>query len=328
MSLAILGGSGFLGSALVESLLNCGYDNIVLVSRSITASTTAPIDPETMSIFGGKCHLYSADLSDENQVKRFYDEIRPEQVINLAALVGGIGFNRDNPGKMFYDNIRIGIYCTHYAHLAKVQKYIYIGTVCSYPKYTPIPFKEQDIWNGFPESTNAPYGVVKKSIGVMMDAYREQYKFNTISLIPVNMYGPRDNFDVKSSHVIPALIRKMLEAKSTNDDVTIWGDGSATREFLYVYDCAEAIIMALKGCKSPGPINIGSGQEISIANLAIKIAKLTGFTGKLIWDKTKPNGQPRRCLDVSKAKTEFGFEAKTNFDDGLERTVSWYVNRK
>lgn len=311
MKVAILGGAGFLGTALVEKFIDKDYKDIVIVGRN-------PLDN------GG----FKADLRYESEVITFYESVRPDVVINLAAFVGGIGLNRDNPGRMFYDNIRIGAFCTHYAHKFEVKKYVYIGTVCGYPKFTPVPFKEDSLWDGFPEETNAPYGVVKKSIGLMVQSYAQQYGLNGMFLIPVNMYGPNDNFDLESSHVIPALIRKMIEAKENNETVTLWGDGSATREFLYVSDCAEAIVKAMENHCGSDPINIGSGQEISIRDLANKIAPLVGYDKEIVWDTTKPNGQPRRCLDTSKALENFGFRATTSLDDGLRKTVDWYVKQR
>ena len=311
MKIAILGGTGFLGTALVEKFLDKDYKDIVVVGRN-------PLDN------GG----FKADLRYESEVITFYESVRPDVVINLAAFVGGIGLNRDNPGRMFYDNIRIGAFCTHYAHKFEVKKYVYVGTVCGYPKFTPVPFKEESLWDGFPEETNAPYGVVKKSIGLMVQSYAQQYGLNGMFLIPVNMYGPNDNFDLESSHVIPALIRKMIEAKENDEIVTLWGDGSATREFLYVADCAEAIVKAIDKYCGSQPINIGSGQEISIRDLADKIAALVGYEKEIVWDTTKPNGQPRRCLDTSKALENFGFKATTSLDDGLRKTVDWYVKQR
>jgi len=311
MRIAILGGTGFLGTALVERLLAADYKDIVVVSRRSS---------------NGKHH--TVDLRDESEVRRFFETVKPDIAINLAAFVGDIGLNRDNPGKMFYDNIRIGAFCTHHACITGVKKYIYVGTVCGYPKYTEVPFREDDLWNGFPEETNAPYGIVKKSIGLMMQGYAAQYGMNGVFLIPVNMYGPYDNFDLETSHVIPALIRKMVEAKEQNRDVTLWGTGSATREFLYVYDCAEAIRKAMETHTGCEPINVGSGQEISIADLAEKIKDIVGFEGEIIWDASKPDGQPRRCLDTSRAYEKFGFKASTPFDDGLRKTVEWYVKQR
>jgi GDP-L-fucose synthase len=307
MRVAILGGSGFLGTALVDTLLDREYRDIVVVGRN---------------------SQFKADLRYESEVVAFYESVKPDIVINLAAFVGGIGLNRDNPGRMFYDNIRIGAFCTHYAYKFEAKKYIYVGTVCGYPKFTPVPFKEEDLWDGFPEETNAPYGVVKKSIGLMVQSYAQQYGLNGMFLIPVNMYGPNDNFDLDSSHVIPALIRKMLEAKEKDEAVTLWGDGSATREFLYVYDCADAIVKAMEKHCGSQPINIGSGTEISIRDLATKIAALVGYEKDIIWDTTKPNGQPRRCLDTSKALKCFGFKSTTSLDDGLRKTVDWYVKQR
>jgi GDP-L-fucose synthase len=246
-------------------------------------------------------------------------------VIHLAALVGGIEANRARPAEFFYDNLMMGVQLMHESWQRGVEKFVAIGTICAYPKITPLPFKEENLWDGYPEETNAPYGLAKKMLLVQAQAYRQQYGFNAIYLLPVNLYGPRDNFDPTTSHVIPALIRKFIEAKEMNQDqVIVWGDGSPTREFLYVEDAAEGILLATERYNNSQPVNLGSGMEISIKDLAELIAGLTGFQGKLVWDTTKPNGQPRRCLDTSKARQSFGFQAQMAFEDGLRRTIDWY----
>lgn len=247
-------------------------------------------------------------------------------VIHLAANVGGIGYNQQFPGTLFYDNLLMGTYLIEEARRAKIQKFVALGTVCAYPKMTPVPFKEKDLWNGYPEETNAPYGLAKKMMLVQLQAYRQQYSFNGIFLLPVNLYGPGDNFDPNSSHVIPALIKKFVEARQSEaKEVTVWGTGKSTREFLYVEDAAKALILATEKYDKPEPVNIGSSQEISIKNLANEIARTVGYTGRIVFDTTKPDGQPKRKLDVSRAKKEFGFTAKTNFDRGLRATVKWYL---
>ncbi len=249
-------------------------------------------------------------------------------VIHLAASVGGIGFNRENPGKIFYDNAVMGINLIEAAHLAKVKKFVQVGTVCAYPKYTPVPFKEKDLWVGYPEETNAPYGLAKKMLLVQLQSYREQYNFNGIYLIPVNLYGPGDNFNPKSSHVIPALIKKFVDARKNHlQQVIVWGTGKASREFLYVDDAARGIVQAALKYDKPEPVNLGAHFEIKIKDLVTLIGKLTGFKGKIVWDKTKPDGQPRRKLDVSKAKKEFGFVSTIDFKDGLKKTIDWYVKQ-
>ena len=246
-------------------------------------------------------------------------------VIHLAARVGGIGFNRRSPGNLFFDNAMMCIQMMEAARLNRVGKYVTLATVCSYPKFTPVPFKEEDIWDGYPEETNAPYGIAKKTQFVQADAYRRQYGFNAIVLVPVNLYGPWDNFDLEDSHVIPALVRKMVEAKRQDQkQVEVWGTGRASREFLYVEDAAEAVVLASERYDSSEPVNIGTGKEISIKELAETIAELAGYEGELIWDASKPDGQPRRCLDVSKAKERFGFEAKMPFRTGLKKTIEWF----
>ena len=295
------------------------------------------------------------DLVEMEAVKRLYKDAKPDIVIHLAARVGGIGANRENPGKFFYDNLMMGAQIMEVGRQVGIEKFVAIGTVCAYPKFTPVPFKEEDIWNGYPEETNAPYGLAKKMLLVQAQAYRQQYGFNAIYLLPVNLYGPRDNFDPESSHVIPALIRKCLEAKhfqakaevkversslnlnlpkpsqpqpepQPGHSVTVWGTGKPTREFLYVEDAAEGILLATEKYNGPDPVNLGTGFEISIKDLAELIAKLTGFKGKIIWDTSKPDGQPRRMLDVSKAEKEFGFKANTSFEEGLKKTIDWYTS--
>jgi len=299
----VTGGAGFLGKFVVKKLeeKNCA------------------------DIFVPKIEEY--DLRNLSAIIKMYNEAKANIVIHLAAVVGGIGANRENPGSFFYDNLIMGVQLIEQARLNNVEKFVALGTVCAYPKYTPIPFKEEDLWNGYPEETNAPYGLAKKILLVQSQAYRIQYNFNSIFLLPVNLYGPGDNFDPKSSHVIPALIKKFYEAKlNKSDEVMVWGTGKATREFLYVEDCAEAIVLATERYDKPDPINIGAGFEISIKDLAEKIRQIIGFKGKIIWDITKPDGQPRRCLDTSKARKEFGFRAKTNFDEGLRKTIKWYID--
>jgi GDP-L-fucose synthase len=265
------------------------------------------------------------DFTRSDDVERLLVEKRPEVLIHLAAVVGGIGANRANPGRFFYDNAIMGIQLIEGARRHGVEKTVVLGTICAYPKFTPVPFREEELWNGYPEETNAPYGIAKKALLVQCQAYREQYGMNAIFLLPVNLYGPGDNFDVESSHVIPALIRKCVEAVDQGrDEIVLWGDGSPTREFLYVEDAAEGIVLATEHYDKPEPVNLGSGMEISIRDLAVKIATLTGFAGRIIWDAAQPNGQPRRCLDVSRAEREFGFRASTAFDVGLRKTIEWY----
>ena len=298
----VTGGAGFLGSFVVEKLRERGCRDI-FVPRS-----------------------RDFDLVDMVAVKRLYHDARPDVVIHLAARVGGIGANRANPGSFFYDNLLMGTQLIEQGRLFGIKKFVAIGTVCSYPKYTPVPFKEADLWNGYPEETNAPYGLAKKILLVQSQSYRDQYGFNSIFLIPVNLYGPGDNFDLDSSHVVPALIRKCFEAKQEGkSEIVCWGDGTPTREFLYVEDCAEAIVLAAEKYDKPDPVNVGAGKEISIKELAELIVESTGLRGKIVWDKSKPNGQPRRCLDVTRARDLFGFAAATSLRDGLQRTVEWYL---
>jgi len=269
------------------------------------------------------------NLIYEDSVSRMYRDLKPDVIVHLAALVGGIGANRENPGKFFYDNMIMGVHLIEHARRNKIKKFVQVGTICAYPKYTKVPFCEEDLWNGYPEETNAPYGIAKKALLVMLQAYRQQYGMNGIFLLPVNLYGPGDNFDPKSSHVIPALIRKFQEAKDRGEDrVVMWGSGKASREFLYVEDCARALVMATRSYDHPEPVNIGAGFEITIYDLAVKIAKLVGFEGEIFHDLTKPDGQPRRCLNTQRALNEFGFVAETPFDVGLERTIQWWNNHK
>jgi len=301
----VTGGAGFLGSFVVETLRQQGCREI-FVPRS-----------------------RDYDLVEMAAIKRLYEDARPDIVIHLAAQVGGIGANRANPGKFFYDNAMMGIQLMEEGRLRGIEKFVAIGTVCSYPKHTAVPFQEDSLWDGYPEETNAPYGLAKKMLLVQGQAYRDQYGFNSIFLLPVNLYGPGDNFDPESSHVIPALIRKCVEAKhAEKPEIVCWGDGTPTREFLYVEDCAQAIVMAGEKYGGADPVNIGAGREISIKALAEQIADLTGFKGQITWDKSKPNGQPRRCLDTSRARQRFGFSAKTDFSDGLKKTIDWYLSVK
>jgi len=298
----VTGGNGFLGRHVVAALKSEECATILTPRRA------------------------DYDLTREDLVARFYADHRPDLVIHLAAVVGGIGANRDNPGRFFYDNLMMGALTMEHARRSGVKKYVAIGTICCYPKFTPVPFREDELWNGYPEETNAPYGLAKKMLLVQSQAYRQQYGFNAIFLLPVNLYGPGDNFDPGSSHVIPALIKKFVEAGETRArDVEVWGDGTATREFLYVDDAAAAIVRAAEQYDGIEPVNLGAGFEISIRDLAQKIATLTGFTGHIRWDSSKPNGQPRRSLDVSRAETLFGFRAATSFDEGLKQTIEWYV---
>jgi GDP-L-fucose synthase len=310
--ITITGGKGFLGTHLIHKLKEKGYK-----------------------------HLYIADIPEYDlvkleDIKRMYDDAKPDIVIHLAARVGGIGFNQENPATLFYENLMMGTQLFHEGYLRNIEKFVAIGTICAYPKFTPIPFKEEDLWNGYPEETNAPYGLAKKMMLVQSQAYRQQYGFNSIFLLPVNLYGPGDNFDPRSSHVIPALIKKCVDAqkienpksKIQNPKVVVWGTGKPTREFCYVEDAAEAIVLAMERYNKSDPVNIGAGFEISIKELVELIVNLTGFKGRIIWDKTKPDGQPRRCLDTARAEKEFGFKAKTPFEDGLKKTIDWYLATK
>ena len=321
----VTGGSGFLGTYVVEKLQKQGCKEIFAPRRS------------------------DYDLVEMGAVRRLYKDSKPDIVIHLAARVGGIGANRANPGKFFYENLMMGVQMMEAGRQTEIEKFVAVGTVCAYPKFTPVPFREEELWNGYPEETNAPYGLAKKMLLVQAQAYREEYGFNAIYLLPVNLYGPRDNFDPESSHVIPALIHKFIKAQreagseqkavgnnsahsmvptsySAPPSVVVWGTGKPTREFLYVEDAAEGILLAAERYNKPEPVNLGVGFEISIKDLVNLIAKLTGFKGKIVWDKTKPDGQPRRMLDVTKAEKEFGFKAKTRFEEGLKKTIEWYIS--
>jgi GDP-L-fucose synthase len=297
----VTGGGGFLGSHIVERLRQVGCDRVA-----------APRSKEF-------------DLTRAGAVEALFEQVRPEVVIHAAAVVGGIGANRENPGRFFYENVMMGIQTIEACRRYGVTKTVVLGTICAYPKFTPVPFREETLWDGYPEETNASYGIAKKALLVQCQAYRQQYGMNAVFLLPVNLYGPRDNFDPGSSHVIPALISKCVEARDRGaETVTLWGDGSPTREFLYVRDAADAVALATARYDGAGPVNIGSGDEVSILELAAEIASLVGFTGRFEWDTDKPNGQPRRCLDVSRAEREFGFRASTPLDEGLRTTVEWY----
>ena len=297
----VTGGSGFLGRVLCAQLKSKGCRQL-----------SAP---------GSKEY----DLRKAHHIKKLLKDTNPDLIFHLAASVGGIGANRENPGKFFYENLIMGVELMEQARLTGVDKFVALGTICAYPKFTPVPFKEEAIWAGYPEETNAPYGLAKKMLLVQSQAYRQQYGFNSIYLLPVNMYGPGDNFSPKSSHVIPALIKKCLDAKKNKEDhICVWGTGKASREFLYVEDAARGIILAAEHYNNPEPVNIGAGFEITIKDLVTLIAKLSGFKGKIVWDTTKPDGQPRRCLDTSRAKKEFNFVAKTKFETGLLKTITWY----
>jgi GDP-L-fucose synthase len=301
----VTGGSGFLGGHVLTALAARGAREVIAPGRK------------------------DYDLTTEAAVVRLMEDTRPEIVIHLAAVVGGIGANRANPGRFLYDNLVMGALLMEHARRAAVQKFVSVGTICAYPKLTPVPFREDELWSGYPEETNAPYGLAKKMLLVQGQAYREQYGFNAVYLLPVNLYGPGDHDDPSKSHVIPALIRKCLEAKSSGaPEIVCWGDGSPTREFLFVEDCAEAILLATERYDGPEPVNVGAGFEISIKELVELIAELTGFTGRVTWDTTKPNGQPRRSLDVTRAERRFGFRARTEFREGLARTVAWYQERR
>jgi GDP-L-fucose synthase len=302
--IVVTGGAGFLGRYVVEGLKKRGCKNIFV-----------PLIEEY-------------DLVQPGDIKRMYDTMKPDIVIHLAAIVGGIGANREHPGKFFYDNLMMGVQLIEQGRLRGIEKFVAIGTVCAYPKFTPVPFKEDDIWNGYPEETNAPYGLAKKMLLVQSQAYRAEYGFNSIFLLPVNLYGPGDNFNPQSSHVIPALMKKCVDAVRAGDDyIECWGTGSVSREFIYAADAAEGILLATEFYNGSEPVNIGAGFEITIKDLVEKVVRLTGFKGRIRWDSSKPDGQPRRYLDTSKAKKLFGFEAKTDFDTGLEQTIEWYKKK-
>jgi GDP-L-fucose synthase len=301
----VTGGAGFLGSFIVAGLKTRGCTNI-FVPRS-----------------------RDCDLRDRAAIIRLFKESQPTMVLHLAAVVGGIGANREHPGKFFYENAIMGIELLEQARQFQLPKIVVAGTICAYPKFTPVPFREEDLWNGYPEETNAPYGVAKNALLVQCQAYRQEYGMNTVYLLPVNLYGPHDNFDPQSSHVIPALIKKCVDARERGDTfIECWGTGSPTREFLYVEDAADGILRAAEHYNKSGPVNLGSGREISIRDLVNLIAKLTRFPGEIRWDPSKPDGQPRRCLDVQKALSEFGFQATTPFEVGLRRTIQWYEKNR
>ena len=299
--ITVTGGKGFLGAHLIGRMRELGYRRLAIAD------------------------LPEYNLVDIAHVRRLYEETRPDIVIHLAAKVGGIGFNQENPASLFYENAMMGIQLLHEGYRHAIAKFVALGTICAYPKFTPVPFKETDLWDGYPEETNAPYGLAKKMMLVQSQAYRRQYGFNSIFLLPVNLYGPGDNFDPASSHVIPALIKKCVDAMANGEkEIVVWGTGKATREFFYVEDAAEAIILAMEHYDKGEPVNIGAGFEISIRDLVDLIVELTGFTGRVTWDTTKPDGQPRRMLDTARAAAEFGFRAKTGFREGLQKTIEWY----
>ncbi len=301
----VTGGAGFLGRHVVEGLQKRGCKNILVPK------------------------IEDYDLVDIDDIVRMYEYMKPDIVIHLAAVVGGIGANREHPGEFFYKNLMMGVQLIEQGRVHNIEKFVAIGTVCAYPKFTPVPFKEEDLWNGYPEETNAPYGLAKKMLLVQSQSYRAEYGFNSIFLLPVNLYGPGDNFDPASSHVTPALIKKCVDAiDSGADHIDCWGTGNVSREFIHAADAAEGILLATEHYNGSQAVNIGAGFEITIKKLAEKIAALTGFDGEIRWDSSKPDGQPRRCLDTSKARKLFGFEAKTSFDEGLKATIDWYIANK
>ena len=299
------GGKGFLGKHLFKKLQDKGYQKIAIAD------------------------LPEYNLVNLADVQRMYEDTKPEVVIHLAAKVGGIGFNQEHPASLFYENIMMGVQLIHEGYLRNIDKFVALGTICAYPKFTPVPFNEDDIWNGYPEETNAPYGLAKKMMLVQSQAYRQQYGFNSIFVLPVNLYGPGDNFNPRSSHVIPALIKRCVDAVASGEkELIVWGTGKATREFFYVEDAAEAIVLAMEKYNKSDPVNIGAGFEISIRDLVSLITELTGFKGRIIWDETKPDGQPRRMLDTTRAYREFGFKAQTDFREGLAKTIEWYRSQR
>lgn len=303
--IVVTGGTGFLGGHLMRALAAAGY------ARAVT--------------FGSRDY----DLTHEAQVGRMFDDLQPEAIVHMAAVVGGIGANRKYPGTYFYKNLMMGVQLMEQARERGVRRFLSVGTICSYPKFTPVPFREEELWNGYPEETNAPYGLAKKMLLVQSAAYRQEFGFDAANVMLVNLYGPGDNFDPESSHVIPALIRKCVEAVERGDrTIEVWGSGKATREFLYAEDAARALVLALERLEGSEPVNIGAGQEISIRELVEKIAALSGFRGEIVWDPTKPDGQPRRCLDTSRAEQQLGWRATTSLDDGLGRTIEWYRSRR
>jgi len=300
--ICITGGAGFLGSHLIENLKSKGCNNIFVP------------------------HIEEYDLTTEKDIIKMYQDAKPDIVIHLAAVVGGIGANREHPGSFYYKNLMMGTQLIEQARLYGLEKFVAIGTICAYPKFTPVPFKEEELWNGYPEETNAPYGIAKKCMLVQLQSYRDEYGSKGIFLLPVNLYGPKDNFDPNSSHVIPALIKKCVDAKEAGkDEIICWGTGTATREFLFVEDAAEGIALATEKYDGIEPVNLGAGFEISIKDLVELIVEKTGFQGNVVWDASQPDGQPRRCLDTRRAKEYFGFEAKTKFEEGIEKTIAWYV---
>jgi GDP-L-fucose synthase len=307
-TVVVTGGGGFLGRHVVRVLQEQGCRRVFV--------------PRRRSLNGNVGY----DLTDENAVRRLFDDAEPDVVLHLAGEVGGIGANRDNPGRFFYANMAMGLHLIEHARRNGVEKFVQVGTICSYPRDTPVPFREDDLWNGYPEETNAPYGIAKKALGVMLDGYRKQYGMSGIQLLPVNLYGPHDNFDEYSSHVIPALIRKCVDARDAGaSEIVCWGTGTVSREFLFVEDAARAVVLAAERYDDPEPMNLGRGEEITIADLVARIADHCGYTGAVRWDRSKPDGQPRRCLDTTRARERIGWSAGTSLDEGLRRTIDWWL---